>query len=159
MAANGHTQNRYSMGAVERDLPAESKLWRAVILNCWRDAFVRSDSSLENSDRDENGNTQTAEMIRGDARRWLCSKVEPWASDRREICDLAEVSEHHLISAAKAMRDSMADKDVKRSREAERQVQKEIERRLADILARETRGDKYASHLLTVLAEYESAHA
>jgi hypothetical protein len=68
----------------DRKISGEQKMFAAVVANAWADAFIRVDASINAIDR------QCDPVIeRQEASRWLTSDLEPWRSDREEVCDLA----------------------------------------------------------------------
>lgn len=141
------------------DSSAARKLWIAVIVNCWRDAFVREDASLENSDTEPDGDRRvTADVIRGDARRWLCSDITEFREDREEVCDLADIDAVALQRLAIEKRDSMKKKDEKRSRRTYERTKRDLDcklERLADNHSRHSA--KMLDLQLRKLAEIEDA--
>ena len=120
--------------AVEFQEPAvspEQRLWQAVIQNEWRTAFEWSDVQLRNTDR---GSDPT--MIRQEARRWLVADFNPWASDRRTVCDLADVDESLLRSAARKRLELAKADDVAREAEAHAKAKARIDEMFARLLDR-----------------------
>jgi len=70
-------------------------LWQSAIAQAWADAFLASDSALNNTDR-----TVLPGAIRGEARRWLTWPEHK--EDRQTVCDLAGIDEPKLRRAARA---------------------------------------------------------
>ncbi len=160
MLADGGEDKRAVMLADGReDKSPECKLWRAVILSAWRDAFERADATLENSDSEPDGDRRaTAETIRGDARRWFCSDIEPWKSDRIEVCDRADVDPNTIQRVAITHRDSLRATDEAHSEREQRRTAKRFEERLERLAARSDRySPKRLDLLLRRLAKLEDA--
>jgi hypothetical protein len=141
------------------DKTPECRLWRAVIVSCFKDAFVRGDATLENSDTEpDNHRRTTSEAIRGDARRWLCSDIEVYRTAREEVCDRANVDPNTIQRAAIAHRDSIKERDVKRSEKEQRLMEKTLAERLDRLVSRaDSYSPKRLDRLLRQLAEVEDA--
>jgi hypothetical protein len=139
------------------DKTPECRLWRAVIVSCFKDAFERADATLENSDTEPNNNSRTtSEAIRGDARRWLCSNIEFYRSAREEVCDRANVDPNTIQLVAIAHRDSIKGRDVKRSKKEQKRMDKNFADRLESLVARAGEySAKRLDFLLNKLAEAE----
>lgn len=78
---------------LDRQLSPEEALARAVIAQCWRDAFgaFESDKYYESVDH---------EFDRASARRWLIEDFGDDAADRSLFCDLAGVCPEFLKARA-----------------------------------------------------------
>lgn len=70
----------------------ERALWLAVIQAAMRDAFVYSDTFLERNE----GPGADADVIRGDAHRFLCMRWGPWAESRELVCQAAGIDAEAL---------------------------------------------------------------
>ena len=90
--------------------PAETldpmvRLWLAVIARQILDSGLLSLAELApmgmRSGRSENISADRQERIRNEARRWLCAGLEPYATSRTTVCDLAGVDEPSLRKVCK----------------------------------------------------------
>lgn len=94
------------MAPADEPLTPERRLWLAVIDRVWLDAFVSRDPTINNSEGYSSASLEIQETVahgvRSEARRWLVSRLDPWRGDRRDVCDLAGISESVLCRAAKA---------------------------------------------------------
>jgi len=141
------------------DKTPECRLWRAVIVSCFKDAFQRRDATLENSDSEPDDHRRTTpEAIRGEARRWLCSDIDSYKADRIEVCDRANVDPNTIQRVAVAHRDVLKERDVKRSDKEQRRMEKHFTDRLERLVARaDTYSPKRLDNLLRRLAMQEDA--
>ena len=91
--------------------PPEQELWCAVLETAWYDAFVASNLWLVQSER----KAADPEALRGEARRFLTSNIEPWREDREMVCSMAGDIDPDVVRAAAIRRLELArDEDVAR---------------------------------------------
>lgn len=84
-----------------KPISPERILFQAVIERAIHDAFFSSDFSLRNSENKLKCSTFDPEIIRGDARRWLVSRLDPWRTDRENICDMAGIDPNLIQDGAR----------------------------------------------------------
>ncbi len=95
-------------------ISSDRALWLAVIERAIYDAFFASDFALRNSENKLKNTEFDPENLRGEARRWLVSDLEPWRTDREEVCDLADYAPDLLQEFAR--------QKLREVREAEREA-------------------------------------
>lgn len=140
--------------AEDRESSPEARLWNAVLLQAWEDSFSHSDCQLSAGE----DKAADPDLIRGEARRFLCASLDPWRSDREEVCSLAGVDPNMIQAAARKRLELSREEDAEREAEArERSIA-----RLDDMLARllDRSEDLHPGRLdqqLRKLAEIESA--
>lgn len=83
-----------AIGTRGDELTPERRLWQACIARAWLDAFKPP--------RVAGSEFNVTDEERWQARRWLTVSVDPWRGDRRDVCDLAGISESLLRRAAVA---------------------------------------------------------
>lgn len=90
--------------APAEDRSPEIRLFRAVVCQCWSDAFVAPDawicSSSGGAPRTAESKAEKAGFIRAEARRWLTADYGDDRADRQEICEAANLDPDRLRQAA-----------------------------------------------------------
>jgi hypothetical protein len=84
-----------------KPISPERALWLSVIARVWLDAFESSDYFLRASQTAEERRNFDPAISRGDARRWLTLKFDPWREDRETVCDLADLDPDTIRNAAR----------------------------------------------------------
>jgi len=93
----------------------ERALWCAVILQAWTDSFTASDwHLLAGEDK-----TADPELIRGEARRFLTSDIDPWRSDREDVCAMADIDADMIRAAARKRLEASGEADGEREAKAQ----------------------------------------
>lgn len=140
--------------AEERPTSPEVCLWCAVLLQAWEDAFVHSDSQLSAGE----DKAADPDLIRGEARRFLCASLDPWRSDREEVCSLAGVDPDMIQKAARRRLDLSREEDAEREAAARERAIARLDEMLSRLLDRSA--DLHPGRLdqqLRKLAEIETA--
>ena len=139
------------------EISPEVRLWRAVLLLTWQDAFVHSAWVLCGkaggaADRDE-----IAERERKKAIRWLTLDYGRWREDRELICDLAGIDSELVRRLALARlaqiekpKESTVDRDA-----LARRARVDLDRLLNQLLSRADLDDADVDSLLAEIAEME----
>ena len=117
-----------------KPISPEKDLWQSVLLTAWNDAFLASNWWLQQTE----GKASNPEALRGEARRFLTSNIQPWQSDREEVCDRADVDPDMLRAAALKRLELARVEDVAR-REGELAA---LDRAFENLMAREDRMKK-----------------
>jgi len=125
----------------------ETKLWIAVLLRAWADAFIDSDFQLISVDKivDPDG-------ARAAARNWLTKDFGDWREDREIVCSLAGLDPDFVRTAAIRRLERARVGDVER-RKRERVA---IDRAFEKLAKAEAKiGKKRAQQRLHVLVKRE----
>ena len=132
----------------------ERALWCAVILQAWTDSFTASDwHLLAGEDK-----TADPDLIRGDARRFLVSEIDPWRSDREDVCAMANIDPHMIRAVARKRLEASREADGEREAEAQAKAIARMDTALAALLDRSSgMSDKMLDYRLGQLAEMEAA--
>ena len=140
--------------AEEKPSSPECTLWCAVLLQAWQDAFVHSDWALIAGEDKSVG----PELIRGEARRFLVSDIDPWRSDREDVCAMADIDPDMIRAAARKRLAASREADGEREAEAQAKAIARMDTALAALLDRSSgMSDKLLDYRLGQLAEMEAA--
>ena len=125
----------------------ESKLWIAVLLRAWADAFLDSDFQLISVDK-----TVDPDGARAAARNWLTLNFGDWREDREAVCSLAGLDPDFVRMAALRRLERARGEDVERMKRERIAIDQAFEK-----LAREEVevGQKRARQRLRVLVKRE----
>ena len=127
------------------DSSVERTLWISVIAQAWNDAFTTPRSIPAGSTPGQ------ADMVRGDARRWLTLDFGRWRDDRETVCELAVVDPDALRRMARKKLDS-----IKSERPGAEVI--DLDEAFARLLAAESRMDpSELDAALSDLARLEAA--
>ena len=139
----------------ERRTPSEVALWRAVLARAIEDATTASDHFIAASESVGGALCYDPQAVRSEARRFCVSMAEPWASDRRMVCDLADVDERRVRRVVKAWLEANREDDAARQRATEERHRRELDNRL-EKLAASTQHQNKVDQLLGQLADIEA---
>lgn len=131
----------------------ETDLWCAVIHQAWEDAFIASDWVITAGEP----KTVDPEIIRGDARRFLTADIDPWRSDREDVCARAGIEPDFIQTAARKRLEAARDADSAREDMVHAKTIARMDKALAALLGRsETLSDRQMDSQLKRWADIEA---
>lgn len=131
----------------------EVRLWCAVILQAWNDSWGSDWQLLAGEEK-----AADPELIRGDARRFLTSDLDPWRSDREEVCAMAGIDPDMIRAAARKRLALVRTADAEREAHSQKRAIARLDVALARLLDRsDDMSDNMLEYRLGQLAEMEAA--